>query len=192
MPKRDMIISEEMPTEQTEAIEAVTKRTRKDRSLALTPHTEPGDNTKYLNHSLRWFSVPRVDIQNEEAVWQRSVEYLQACAEDDMKPSITGYALALGYSRSELHRIARGEVYAGKNLASCDTIKKVKALIENQYEAYMQNGKINPVAGIFMLKNNFADYTDKQEIEVKATPLGDSVSREEIAEKYIEGLPDED
>lgn len=190
--KRDMIISEEIPTEQAEAVNAVTKRTRKDRSLALSPQTEPGDNTKYLKHSLRWFSVDKVDIQSEEAVWQRSVEYLQACAEDDMKPSITGYALALGYSRSELHKIAAGVAFAGKNMPSRDTIKKVKALIENQYEAYMQNGKINPVAGIFMLKNNFADYTDKQEIEVKATPLGDSASREEIAEKYIEALPDID
>ena len=35
--------------------------------------------------------------------------------------------------------------------------------MENMWENYMQNGKINPVSGIFLGKNNFG-YQDKQEM----------------------------
>ena len=34
-----------------------------------------------------------------------------------------------------------------------------------QMEDYMQNGKINPVSGIFLMKNNMG-YQDKQEVVV--------------------------
>lgn len=56
-------------------------------------------------------------------------------------------------------------------------------------EAYMTNGKINPVSGIFLLKNNHG-YTDKQEIEVKAVnTLGEEGNKEEIAQRYLDALP---
>ena len=61
---------------------------------------------------------------------------------------------------------------------------------------YMQNGKINPVSGIFLMKNNLG-YTDKQEVIVtpKKTLDGDMTrSPEELRRMYVEqvaenGLP---
>jgi hypothetical protein len=38
-------------------------------------------------------------------------------------------------------------------------------MMENLWENYMQNGKINPVSGIFLGKNNFG-YQDKQEMVI--------------------------
>lgn len=51
----------------------------------------------------------------------------------------------------------------------------------------MLNGKINPVAGIFLGKNNFG-YTDKQELEVKpVNPMAEGLSTpEEIERKYAQ------
>ena len=49
-----------------------------------------------------------------------------------------------------------------------ESIKKAHALINAQYEDMMNNGKINPVAGIFLMKNNMG-YTDKTEIEIAPT-----------------------
>lgn len=50
----------------------------------------------------------------------------------------------------------------------------------------MQNGKINPVSGIFLMKNNMG-YQDKQEFVL--TPnnqLGEATSPEELQQKYLE------
>ena len=44
----------------------------------------------------------------------------------------------------------------------------------------MQNGKINPVAGIFLMKNNM-NYTDQQEVVLKPdNPLGERADPEKL------------
>lgn len=54
---------------------------------------------------------------------------------------------------------------------------------------YMQNGKINPVTGIFLMKNNL-EYQDKQEVVVTPkNPLGDTESQQALAERYIDLEP---
>ncbi len=55
-------------------------------------------------------------------------------------------------------------------------------------ENWMQNGKINPVSGIFLMKNNFG-YADKSEVVVTPNnPLGDAESRESIEARYREAV----
>lgn len=52
----------------------------------------------------------------------------------------------------------------------------------------MQNGKINPVAGIFLMKNNM-NYTDQQEVVLKPeSPLGEAASAEDLRKKYLEDV----
>ena len=48
-----------------------------------------------------------------------------------------------------------------------DTIKRARDLINAQMEDFMQNGKINPVAGIFLMKNNM-NYTEPAGSGLKA------------------------
>ena len=53
------------------------------------------------------------------------------------------------------------------------------------WENYMQNGKINPVAGIFLGKNNFG-YQDKSEYILTPNTRDDSdYSAEEIKQRYL-------
>lgn len=172
-----------------ETAEEVTKAVKKKRSRPdKLEHTEAGDNTKYLLHGLQFFDVPKVDIHNPEEVRQRTYEYFKACADNDMKAGMAAYAGALGYSRVEIYNILKGNTKSHPDVLN--TIKKAKNLVEQQYESYMSNNKINAVAGIFLLKNNFEDYTDKQEVEIKAVPLlGEEANPEEIAQKYMESLP---
>jgi hypothetical protein len=68
--------------------------------------------------------------------------------------------------------------------------------MENLWENYMQNGKINPVSGIFLGKNNFG-YQDKTEYVVTPNVNNDSdYSVDDIRKRYlpdsatIEQLPD--
>lgn len=55
-------------------------------------------------------------------------------------------------------------------------------------ENYMQNGKINPVAGIFLMKNNMG-YQDKQEVVVTPNQqLGEQIPAEALEKKYLEDV----
>ena len=53
----------------------------------------------------------------------------------------------------------------------------------------MTSGKINPVSGIFLGKNNFG-YQDKQEYVVTPNTMGAETPREVIESKY-DLLPDD-
>ena len=67
-----------------------------------TAQLQPGDNRKYLTHDLRMWDWPDVDMKKPEQVKERIGQYFQICAEDDMKPSVAGMALAFGIDRKTL------------------------------------------------------------------------------------------
>lgn len=174
----------------TEIGKQVTKRKRPDLSEKQSVQTEPGDNRKYILHSLRLAELPKVDMANNEQVTQRCADYFQICAEDDMKPSVAGLALAMDIDRRYLWEIREGK--KGKNPAVADTLKKAMKILDLQMVDYMQNGKINPVSGIFLMKNNFG-YADKQEVVLTPnSPLGDTKDTKELEERYIESVVDDD
>ena len=75
---------------------------RPDRTEAMSVHTEPGDNRRYIEHSLRMWDWPSVDMKQPPQVKERIGMYLSICAEDDMKPSVAGLALAFGVSRKTI------------------------------------------------------------------------------------------
>lgn len=176
-----------MKNEQLQEVgEQVAKKKRPKRSEQMQVHTEPGDNTKYLQHSLTLANLPSIDLKNTEQLKMRVVEYFQICATDDMKPSVAGLALAVGTDRRRLWEWANTE-----KSDRTDIIKKAYRMLDLQMTDYMQNGKINPVSGIFLMKNNFG-YTDKQEVVVTPNnPLGDGTATEEIEQRYIESVVEE-
>ena len=164
-------------------VKANKKRTRPDRQ----PQTEPGDNTKYLHHSLMLVDLPKIEISDEKAVSERVKEYFRICEQNDMKPSVTGLALALDIDRTYLWEIRTGK--KGKNPAVANTLKRAMTLLDNQMVDYMQNGKINPVSGIFLMKNNFG-YADKQEVVVTPNnPLEGEKDVAALEEQYQASVP---
>lgn len=172
--------------ELTEVGKQVTKRKRPDLSEKQTVHTEPGDNRKYIQHSLRLAELPKLNLTSVEEVTQRIKDYFTICAEDDMKPSVAGLALAMDIDRRYLWEIREGR--KGKNPAVADTLKKAMKILDLQMVDYMQNGKINPVSGIFLMKNNFG-YADKQEVVLTPNnPLGDAKDTKELEEQYIDSV----
>lgn len=173
-----------MAEEQKNEIEKIAEKTvknrkfRNDRSISATPD----ESRNYLNHNLKLFSLPLIDLQNEEQLNRRIAEYFTICVEDAARPNVTGLAMALGIDRHELYRLASGV----KHYPFAPTLKRAYNLIENEMLEYMQNGKINPVAGIFLMKNHHG-YTDKTEIEIAPkNPLGDISDQAEIEKRYIE------
>lgn len=177
-----------------EAIDLVkkVKRKRPDKAEEWKIHTEPGEMGRDILNALALFEMPPIDTNDPEQVDARVKDYFKLCIERDMKPSFTGLAAALSVDRATLYRWVNG-VTAGKPKEVCNTLKKAHILLNQMLENWMQNGKINPVSGIFLMKNNFG-YADKSEVVVTPNnPLGDAESRESIEARYREAIaaPDE-
>lgn len=153
------------------------------------PDLEPGDNTKYINHSMEIMMWEKPDTNSLEAVRKRITDYFSLCAKNDMKPTFAGLALAFSIDRRTLWKWCNDAPDARKLAAPIrDTIKKARDLINAQMEDFMQNGKINPVAGIFLMKNNM-NYTDQQEVVLKPeNPLGETKDPEVLRRKYLEDV----
>ena len=150
-----------------------------------TVQAEPGDNARYIRHNMMLYNLKPLSLDNAEEVHERTNVYFEICAQNDMKPSVAGYALALGISRQELWRIIAG--HSVKPDAVRDALKRPYLVLNAQLEDYMQNGKVNPVTGIFLSKNHFA-YQDKQEITVSANQ-DQAESPEQIEQKIRDAIP---
>ena len=150
-----------------------------------TVQAEPGDNSKFTRHNRMLYELVPVTFESAEEVKERTITYLDICEQNDMKPSVAGYALALGIDRVNLWRIVTGATVKPAEVRN--VLKRAYDLLNAQMEDYMQNGKINPVSGIFLMKNAWG-YKDKQEIEVSANQ-GDAESPESLASKYADAIP---
>ena len=147
-----------------------------------------GDNNKYTTFALEIMKFPKIDVRNPEQLSSRVLEYFQLCADHDMKPGVAAVGLAIGLDRRRLWEIRSGAANVAIPQECKDIINGVYDSLETLWESYMVNGKINPVSGIFLGKNNFG-YQDKQEYVVTPNTLGNDVSREVIESKYEE-LPE--
>ena len=108
------------------------------------------------------------------------------CAQNDRKPSIIGMGNWIGVDHETVMRWRRGDY---RKETHCGVIKKAIALIEEQWNDWMLNGKVNPAAGIFLGKNMFG-YKDVQDVVVTPNnPLGDDADPDAIADKYKDAIP---
>ena len=153
-------------------------------------NVEPGDNTRYLQQSMEIFNLPAIDLHTVDAVTDRINTYFGICAKYDMKPTITGFAMALNLDRRRLWELRTGNVdERNKQLRDIpsdvlDVIKKTYNMMEKMWEDYMQNGKINPVAGIFLGKNNYG-YKDQTEYVLTPNTQKDEIDAEGIRKRYL-------
>ena len=151
-----------------------------------------GDNTKYMTVNMALFNMPDIDMNNVEEVQQRLTDYFALYTEADMKPTVAGMALALnGMSRRTLWAIVNDQPTGGAGYKTAlppevaSSIKKAYKIMENLWETYMNSGKVNPVAGIFLGKNNYG-YQDKTEYVLTPNQQNDNdYSPDEIRQRYI-------
>jgi transcriptional regulator with XRE-family HTH domain len=141
-------------------------------------------------NGLAIYNLPEIDTNDAEQVQKRIGEYFQICAERGMKPSVAGFAMALGVDRRTLWTWINDKT--AKPRAVLDTLKKAYQILNYAIEEYMQNGKINPVSGIFLMKNNFG-YKDQSEVVLTPNnPLGEATDRSTLEQKYLDALPSGD
>ena len=186
-----------MATKKTDDVvnEIVKKKPRgKNIEELRTPITEPGDNTKYLALGRELFNLPTINLKEPEQVKGRLNEFFEIHARYDMKPTVSGMGMALGLDRRRLWEIKTGNLQGGTShhalpKETMDLVKKAYEYMEILWENYMQNGKINPVSGIFLGKNNFG-YQDKTEYVVTPNINSDSdYNADDIKKRYLTDSP---
>ena len=157
-------------------------------------NVEAGDNTKYVLLGAKLFNLPPIDLKDPDQVNDRLNEFFQIHAEADMKPTVSGMGMALGLDRRRLWEIKTGNFngngkYSKLPTPTMDSIKRAYEYMEILWENYMQNGKINPVSGIFLGKNNFG-YQDKTEYVVTPNVNNDSdYNADDIRARYLTDSP---
>lgn len=145
--------------------------------------TEPGDNSKYIRYALMSLELPPIDITNPDQVRDRLLEYFSFCEEHDRKPSAVGMANWLGVHKTTLDNWKRGDLRSDTH---APIIQRAYALLEEMSVDYFQNGKVNPAAGIFLLKNMF-QYKDVQDVVVTPNnPIGDATQQKQLEDKYLD------
>ena len=171
-----------------EVVETTKKKPRgKNIGETLAPATEPGDNAKYIGVSLQLFRLSPIDLHKPEQVQARLDEYFQIHIQADLKPTVAGMAMALGIDRRRLWEIKTNVADRNQDIPTLtrDSIKKAYDFLETLWENYMHNGKINPVSGIFLGKNNFG-YQDKTEYVVTPNVNNDSdYNADDIRKRYL-------
>ena len=188
--------SKKKTTMEDDVVKEVVKKKPRGKNIGetLAPVTEPGDTQKYMGVSMQLFSLPAIDLHKPELVQERLELYFKIHFDADLKPTVAGMAMALGIDRRRLWEIKTGAKMGGTSsydlpTLTLDSIKKAYDFLETLWENYMHNGKINPVSGIFLGKNNFG-YQDKTEYVVTPNMNNDSdYSVDDIKSRYLSDSP---
>ena len=144
----------------------------------------PSDFTKETVSNLlaiRHDERPESDAQCLERINQ----YFKYCSEHSMRPGIESLALSLGVSRISVFNWSKGK---GCSPERQQMILAAVQLITSNLEQAFMSGKINPISGIFLLKN-WCGYEDKTSLNVNTSNNADDLndddaSIEELAKKY--------
>ena len=155
---------------------------------------EPTIQQNIMEQSLTLMHLPDIDLNDVEQVQERIDYYFRLVTGNGNRPTVAGLGLALnGMDRKRLWEIrtgnfgnTRGEVAALPKTVT-DAIKRAYKIMEELWENYMQTGRINPVSGIFLGKNNFG-YQDKQDVVITPNNPESDYSAKDIADRYA--LPD--
>jgi hypothetical protein len=184
-----------MATKKTDDMQVIKKKPRGGNSPVIGDNglmLNPGDNTRILEVNMALLNFPDIDMKDVGQVKQRLNDYFMLYAQADLKPTVVGMAIALnGHSRQWLWALTHDRPLGGMGNMSTlppevtDTIKKAYFMMENQWETYMNSGKINPVSGIFLGKNNFG-YQDKTEyVLTPNTQQDNDYDAEDIRKRYL-------
>lgn len=183
MPNKKQLISEE------QAADIVKKRKPKNGFEVMKDFgAAPGENAKFIRFALASWDLPPIDISDPEQVKERLGLYFRHCAENDRKPQIVGMCNWLGISRNTLNTWMNGEY---RSSTHSDIIKKAVSFIEEMWADYMQSGKLNPASGIFLAKNWYG-YKDVADVVVTPNNPYQASSDEELKDKYLTDIPDEE
>lgn len=130
----------------------------------------------------------KVDWDNAVELQDRIDFFFECCIKAKVSPVPTWLALVLGCSEMQIRYVLRGERRDGS--IQQEILRKAVMRLKALWEYDGDNGQVNPAAWIFKGKNYFG-MKDQAEVTVtqQQSPLGDSISVEQLQAKYKAALP---
>lgn len=183
--KKDISLSDEQVTDIVKK-----KRTRPDRTEAMTPHYEPGEMSTMIVNAMNLSKMGKIDMHDPEAVERRVDEAFMYMIEHDMKPTIESIALAFGTNRTTMWRWKEG-VETDIPEGSRNAIKRAYLLTNQLLTQTMVDGKINPIPAIFLLKNNHG-YKDQTDVIVTPNNPMQDMNADDARKRLIDAIPADD
>ena len=148
------------------------------------PDLPEGYNTRRIRFMQAIIPTEPLDRNDVEEMERRFARYLELCAEWDMKVGNQAAYAAIGIDKDDAYE------WTNRNLgnpARTAFIKKVQKICAMYREGLMEDGKVNPVTGIFWQKN-YDGLKDQQEVVLtpNTNPLGEQKDAEALKQKYLE------
>ena len=141
------------------------------------------DNARVIIHEIKVAELAKkhpVEKDDPAAIAERSGWYFAECAANNVKPSIAGYASALGCGRKTLQNWLNGETKVPE--ASLKELQRAYGIIDALMNDYLLNGYIDKVAAFFIMKNGLNYKDDPKDGDIK--PIDEEKTPEEIAAAY--------
>lgn len=167
------------------------KHKRPKRSEEYLPQYEPGDMARMITDAVNLSSFGPVDINDPDAVEERINKALKYMIKHDMKPTVESLALAFNTNRMQLWRWSNNVECGNIPERSRYAIKKAYSIMNQLLARTMADGKINPVAAIFLMKNNHG-YKDQTDVVVTPNNPMQGLDAEQARKRLEEAIPDED
>jgi hypothetical protein len=163
--------------------------------IEQNPDIPEGYNSRRIAFMLAITPTEPLDYNDVEEMERRFQRYLKLCAEWDMKVGNQAAYAAIGIDKGIAWEWVNRSL---GNPARTDFVKKVQQFCAMYREGLMEDGKVNPVTGIFWQKN-YDGMKDQQEVVLtpNTSPLGEQKDAEALKQKYLEntygvaeGLPE--
>lgn len=148
------------------------------------PDLPEGYNTRRIRFMQAILPTEPLDRDDVEEMERRFAFYLEMCAQWDMKVGNMAAYAAIGIDKDDAYE------WTNRNLgnpARTRFIKKVQKVCAMYREGLMEDGKVNPVTGIFWQKN-YDGMKDQQEVVLtpNTSPLGEQKDAEALKQKYLD------
>lgn len=146
-----------------------------------------GYNAKVTAFMMEIMPKEPLDTQDVAEMERRFMNYVQKCSEWDMKVGNQAAYMAIGITKEqawEWENVVKG------NPVRSDFVKKVRQFCGVFREGLMQDGKVNPVTGIFWQKNYDGMKDQTEMVLTPNNPLGEQKDMKALEQKYLESAYD--
>ena len=151
---------------------------------------DPDFNHRTIELGKKLFAMPDPDYTDPDAMQERFFEYLTLCDEWQVRPSVTGVAMAFGMNRGTLYNLRVGAQKTYKTLTqeSLAIVQKSYEFLEKIYEDNLQEEKGSPVKWIFLGKNHYGYRDQTERVNIKIDDTKPQLTAAEVQEKYAKQL----
>lgn len=165
-----------------------TPGSRPDKRELWEIKAEPGEIGKIVSDAVKISRWPPIDTNDADQVIERIAQYYDYCVTNDVKPDMSGMALAIGVSRQMLWKWENG-VESNKPEAVRVALKKGREINETVTVNLMQANRLNPIPALFLLKNNHG-YKDQTDVVVTPNSPLDGMDQAEARNRYAGAIPE--